>query len=71
MIKLLGMLAYIAHQWAYLWTHEQVFDTALEAAVRWCTPGIGDGPQDLDDAGLSGDFITSHARHAKYSFARG
>lgn len=33
----------------------QVFDTAVEAAVRWCTAGMDEKPQDADDTGLPGE----------------
>lgn len=36
---------------------DQVFDTALEACVRWCAPGSDDKPQDSDDVGLPGDDL--------------
>lgn len=40
---------------------KQVFDTALEACVRWCAPGSDDKPQDSDDVGLPGDKVRNAA----------
>lgn len=35
----------------------KVFDTALEACVRWCAPGSDDKAQGSDDVGLPGDNL--------------